>query len=970
MPVYVIDTLKPKNGLDFPVVEAIDVAVQGYTSLADAVTHFATDTAIVALTAALDTKASKTTTDSLQAQIDQIAQAAGTGTADTEVAQARISDGITYPTLSARLEGDYKRHSIGLSWHSDGYITAIGTVGSSPGRHYSDYILCGENMPLKYIAETNYANVCGISYYDSNFHFISGEKNVGEMGTEISTVSPDNTCYCRLSTKDAILNQSIVKFDKNQIPFVLKQIADNISDNANAIAQSNEIIAENTGKINTSNVYFSEAVSQLSKNQNSCTPYSIISESTTVNADGSVTVAAGGYYFLYFELSTIKDYVLVKADSTIEAKYMYINEDRQTVFSDSINSLVLSDGSCEIIIDKNAPDILYDKYVVRLDNRQGSSSITIKFSIKNVTVATETADTVLLSRIDSGIYTKRPLVNDVTQSSCTHNADGSITIAAGGYYFPTYNAPIDNKGNTVIRIKGNTGHINVARNSGQGGGGVTPYFVTETVNGYELLIISKDDWNVEYPYMTLRFDNRQGNESITINEIIVGDTFLNTSNDSNKLIYVSTIGNDENDGTKAQPLATVNAALIKGATVISVGGGIYEQSIDLSKAKVPCIEIRNDSINNRVIFTDANRVIGSAETKVQGKTSVYSMPYSSTIEENNNIIWQNGVPDASTLITDAERHPLERGYQYRCEDTAIRKCESTSLSDALEEIDSSSIYKWYHDSTNNILYFSRPEPVSVTHPLCYSLGNRLFSNGSKALSLKLVGIETKYIAFNVSELSSVEVIDCKAANIYDTGAFVYDRCRSALFVRCEAVMCQYGTTGDGFNAHSTAAGDTFSKQTDVTFIDCYSHDNNDDGYSDHERSETAIIGGLYEYNGKAGVTPSYGSHCTCYNVYSRKNYNGFYCCGDATEAEGGKYTQMICYNCVAENNTTGGSMQYGYAVTGVGNSVTLIACKSINNLIGYYCGQTSAMTITDCGSLDDSTIKTNNVVVKNTTIVS
>ena len=59
MPVYVIDTLKPKNGLDFPVVEAIDVAVEGYSSLADAVSHFVTDAAIATITAALDGKADK-----------------------------------------------------------------------------------------------------------------------------------------------------------------------------------------------------------------------------------------------------------------------------------------------------------------------------------------------------------------------------------------------------------------------------------------------------------------------------------------------------------------------------------------------------------------------------------------------------------------------------------------------------------------------------------------------------------------------------------------------------------------------------------------------------------------------------------------------------------------------------------------------------------------------------------------------
>ena len=48
-----------------------------------------------------------TATSNLQTQIDQIAQAAGTGSADTEVAQARVgADGTTYNTLKARLDAN------------------------------------------------------------------------------------------------------------------------------------------------------------------------------------------------------------------------------------------------------------------------------------------------------------------------------------------------------------------------------------------------------------------------------------------------------------------------------------------------------------------------------------------------------------------------------------------------------------------------------------------------------------------------------------------------------------------------------------------------------------------------------------------------------------------------------------------------------------------------------------------------
>lgn len=134
MPVYVIDTLKPKNGLNFPVVEADDVAVEGFSSLADAVTHFATDTAIAVLTAAIDNKADKTTTDNLQAQIDQIAQATGTGTADTEIAQARVGvDGTSYTTLKERLDTEMTRLSGDISKITldvTGYISTSGDTAN------------------------------------------------------------------------------------------------------------------------------------------------------------------------------------------------------------------------------------------------------------------------------------------------------------------------------------------------------------------------------------------------------------------------------------------------------------------------------------------------------------------------------------------------------------------------------------------------------------------------------------------------------------------------------------------------------------------------------------------------------------------------------------------------------------------------------------------------------------------------
>lgn len=108
MPVWVIDTLKPKNRLDFPAVEAVDVAVEGYLNLADAVTHFATQSALAELTAAINGKADTAdltaATTSLQNQINNLITPV---TQDAEVQNARIgADGTSYQTLKARLDAE------------------------------------------------------------------------------------------------------------------------------------------------------------------------------------------------------------------------------------------------------------------------------------------------------------------------------------------------------------------------------------------------------------------------------------------------------------------------------------------------------------------------------------------------------------------------------------------------------------------------------------------------------------------------------------------------------------------------------------------------------------------------------------------------------------------------------------------------------------------------------------------------
>ena len=464
--------------------------------------------------------------------------------------------------------------------------------------------------------------------------------------------------------------------------------------------------------------------------------------------------------------------------------------------------------------------------------------------------------------------------------------------------------------------------------------------------------------------------NNNTRDISTISQSAAADSSLISSLQNNiealrGSVYVDVNGSDSNTGRSGSPFATVDRALRSGAWQVIINEGIYEQSINLQNAVQKHLRLINGSPTGRVIFRSPDSLVAASEEKADGCTKVYYSHVTAAFAADNKWIYQEGVPDSTTLITDEERHPCQRGYAYRCEDTRIIRCTASTVTEALQEIDGAEEYKWFYDAENSLLYFSRPASLSAQRPLRASFGGSLFYGGNRNISLELSGIETKYIIFNISGTSNSKVVDCRASNVFGSGAFNYSRCIGAEFIRCEASFCCTGTNGDGFNAHSNNTGEPFSKQTTVTLTDCWAHDNRDDGYSDHERSEAVLYGGLYEYNGKSGITPSYGSHCSCYNVLSRYNKNGFYYLGVVASAEGGKYGQLSCTSCTAMGNTAS-----GYRIDGAGNSAILTLCRSVSNQFGYYSDTANnGVELIDCGAAGNQTAKAGNIRVTNTSLV-
>jgi hypothetical protein len=426
-----------------------------------------------------------------------------------------------------------------------------------------------------------------------------------------------------------------------------------------------------------------------------------------------------------------------------------------------------------------------------------------------------------------------------------------------------------------------------------------------------------------------------------------------------KTRYVAADGDDANDGLSAtSPMATINHALESGGETILLAAGKYFTDIDMARALSNTIKIAAANRDGLPVLYSPDSLIASAETAVAGYTRVFSAPCNRSFDDKNIWIFQDSVEDTSTAIPDDERHPLQRGKTNRCDDTKITICSASTLADALAEIEAASVYKWYHDAENSIIYFSRPQDVTADTPIMGGFGHLLLQNANRTKDFSMIGVSVKYQAINLVNLISPELTDCACGNVRGAAAFQWDGTAGAKLTRCEAYRVFYTrSTGDGFNAHSKNTGDAFAKQTTSTLVDCWSHDNCDDGYSDHERCEISIFGGLFEYNG-AGVTPAVGSHCTVYNTLSRYNDGeaDFYYTGNPTASEGGVGGQIACYGCVSIGKGSG----RGFRLNGSNVQGLFVNCVCKDRANGFFSeqgGDTQVGILINCSTINCATPK-------------
>lgn len=431
------------------------------------------------------------------------------------------------------------------------------------------------------------------------------------------------------------------------------------------------------------------------------------------------------------------------------------------------------------------------------------------------------------------------------------------------------------------------------------------------------------------------------------------------------VVYVDAVnGDDTNPGTtEGAALATFAAAFSKtgvDTTIILIGDTTERLNIKTKSNQRSVRLIGKRGLVNRII---CGTKIDSG-TLVAGTTNVYQTPLSSFSTVARFQLFQHEVFDESTLIPDNERHPLQRGKTYRCDSTKITRVGS------LDAVKTSEGYTFFYDTGAQMLYVKIKEGTTLAaNPVYIPGGSGIFGNDG-SVAFEMVNIECWYGSILLRSCHGGRAIDCAAKYALDDGAWSWDAAIGVELIRCEAARAlSSSTTGNGFNANSTTTDPALAKHTVATMIDCWGHDNNENGYSDHERCETTIIGGLFEYNVRGGITTAYGGHDTIYNAYCRKQTdNGIALVKSAKAEEGGRGSQIFAIGCICENN------KVNYYVSGDKSGTDenfgkFVNCVSLNAHYGYFCGTNARIELNNCTDSGSSTAKSGNVIVNNAALV-
>lgn len=297
-----------------------------------------------------------------------------------------------------------------------------------------------------------------------------------------------------------------------------------------------------------------------------------------------------------------------------------------------------------------------------------------------------------------------------------------------------------------------------------------------------------------------------------------------------KSVYVATDGSDaDGNGSKEKPYRTISRAysdLVWNDGEIIVRGGDYiSENYSLINSTVSRFsEVKLKAHNNEIVRIISGQHI-TAATLEAGYTKVYKADNPYTLPTGTLVIWQHDIDDENTEITLANRHPVHGNLTYRMPSTKIVKAAN------LADIEASSEPKWFNVGTT--IYFSKvagsdivDNPIIIPQVEGYMTAYRNVENIKFLYRDLLINSKTDFLRVE-------SLFNTRSAFVFVTGA-------ESNLIECRAA----GSKNDGFNINFNSK---------VKEIDCWAHDNDDEGSSSHNVSEVSRLRGLYEHN-VSGIT--------------------------------------------------------------------------------------------------------------------
>ena len=449
------------------------------------------------------------------------------------------------------------------------------------------------------------------------------------------------------------------------------------------------------------------------------------------------------------------------------------------------------------------------------------------------------------------------------------------------------------------------------------------------------------DFSIDVPTEAASMRFYIGSQDTTGKEGVA--TFTRIKDDSD-VVYVDPVNGSD---TATDLVKTLGRAMTLNKKTIILKDGVYDES---SISITDGVKIMAEHTGKAVFVSSSNIVLTSDGNLVSGSSKVYQINVDAsvtTLVGACRFIYQMGIDDPQTVIDNDYRLPVHRDLDYRCDFAAIRHLSS------IEAVENADYASFYIDTENNILYYSRPSDVNSSNYL-FAPGNiSLFTSGSvKNKCFEIQGLRIYGLVLSLDNSINCKVTDCNVFACRGGGCVTFDGVTNLHLLRCEAArgeMSYSATTGDGFNSHNST-----TNRSIFTLEECWSHDNFNDGYSDHELSEGNIKGGVYEYNcisHGGGLTPAFGAKDTIDGVVCQCNSDdGIRYTGAASSNT--VHESLVVRNTLIRNNTnngfaittdTGGNVHAtffnvlsydngNYGFKNVGNSkVTCLNCKAVGN---------------------------------------